>query len=42
MRPLPTVVETELTEGEVRGTYPLRLWDASGSRLVVLGGVTFP
>lgn len=38
----PVVVETELTEGEARGTYTLRLWDASGARLIVLGGVTFP
>ena len=36
------VVETELLEEEARGTFVLKLWDASGSRLVTVGNVTFP
>jgi uncharacterized protein (TIGR02268 family) len=36
------VVETELLEEEARGPFALKLWDASGSRLVTVGNVTFP
>ena len=36
------MVETELTEEEARGRFTLKLWDASGTRTVTLGGVTFP
>jgi len=36
------MVETELTQEEARGHFTLKLWDASGSRTVTLGGVTFP
>jgi len=36
------VLETELLEEEARGTFVLKLWDASGSRLVTVGNVTFP
>jgi len=36
------MVETELTEEEARGHFTLKLWDASGTRTVTLGGVTFP
>jgi uncharacterized protein (TIGR02268 family) len=36
------MVETELTEAEARGRFTLKLWDASGTRTVTLGGVTFP
>ena len=36
------IVETELTEGEARAIYTLKLWDTSGNRLIELDGVTFP
>jgi uncharacterized protein (TIGR02268 family) len=36
------VVETELLEEEARSPFALKLWDASGSRLVTVGNVTFP
>jgi uncharacterized protein (TIGR02268 family) len=36
------MVEAELTEKEPRGRFTLKLWDASGTRTVTLGGVTFP
>lgn len=36
------VVELEMTALEARGTFTLKLWDESGSRLVTLGNVTFP
>ena len=36
------MVETELTQEEARGRFTLKLWDASGTRTVTLGGVTFP
>ncbi len=39
---LEVMVETELTPEEARGRFTLKLWDASGTRTVTLGGVTFP
>jgi uncharacterized protein (TIGR02268 family) len=36
------MVETELTQEEARGGFTLKLWDASGTRTVTLGGITFP
>jgi uncharacterized protein (TIGR02268 family) len=36
------MVEAELTAEEARGRFTLKLWDASASRTVTLGGVTFP
>ncbi|WP_309894459.1 DUF2381 family protein [Archangium sp.] len=36
------MVETELTKEEARDRFTLKLWDASGTRTVTLGGVTFP
>ena len=36
------MVEMELTQEEARGRFTLKLWDASGTRTVTLGGVTFP
>ena len=36
------MVEAELTQEEARGRFTLKLWDASASRTVTLGGVTFP
>jgi hypothetical protein len=35
-------VEAELPQVEARGRFTLKLWDASGTRTVTLGGVTFP
>jgi uncharacterized protein (TIGR02268 family) len=36
------MVEAELTQEEARGRFTLKLWEASGTRTVTLGGVTFP
>jgi uncharacterized protein (TIGR02268 family) len=36
------VIEAEATEAETRGTFTLKVWDVSGARSIVLGGVTFP
>jgi uncharacterized protein (TIGR02268 family) len=36
------MVETELTQEEARGRFTLKLWDASGTRTVTLGGITVP
>ncbi|QRN94342.1 DUF2381 family protein [Archangium violaceum] len=36
------VVEVEATEEQARGTYVLRLGEASGPRTITLRGVTFP
>ena len=36
------VSEAEATEAETRGTFTLKLWDADGTRSIVLTGVTFP
>ncbi len=36
------MVETEVTKEEARGRFTLKLWDASGTRTVTLGGITFP
>jgi hypothetical protein len=35
------VIEAEATEAETRGSFTLRLWDADGTRIIVLTGVTF-
>jgi hypothetical protein len=36
------VVELEMTARDAQGTFTLKMWDGSGSRLVTLGNVTFP
>jgi hypothetical protein len=36
------VIEAEATEEETRGNFTLKLWDADGSRSVIVSGVTFP
>jgi len=36
------VIEAEATEAETRGTFTLKLWDAAGTRSIILTGVTFP
>jgi hypothetical protein len=36
------VIEAEATEAETRGTFTLKLWDAEGTRSIVLTEVTFP
>jgi len=36
------VVETELMTREAQGTFTLKLWDESESRIVILGPITFP
>ncbi|HZI03234.1 MAG TPA: DUF2381 family protein [Archangium sp.] len=36
------VVELEMTARDARGTFTLKMWDESGSRLVTFGNVTFP
>jgi uncharacterized protein (TIGR02268 family) len=36
------VIEAEATEAETRGTFTLKLWDADGTRRIVLTGVAFP
>jgi uncharacterized protein (TIGR02268 family) len=36
------VVEAEAPSSEARGPFTLRLWEADGTRSLVLGGVTFP
>jgi uncharacterized protein (TIGR02268 family) len=36
------VVELEMTARDAQGTFTLKMWDESGSRLVTLGNVTFP
>ena len=36
------MVETELTQEQARGRFTLKLWEASGTRTVTLGGITFP
>jgi uncharacterized protein (TIGR02268 family) len=36
------VIEAEATEAETRGSFTLKLWDADGTRSIVLTGVTFP
>jgi hypothetical protein len=42
IEPDVVVVEWDLTAREARGSFTLKLWDESGSRLVTLGNVTFP
>ncbi|WP_224364368.1 DUF2381 family protein [Hyalangium versicolor] len=36
------VIEADATEAESRGTFTLKLWDAEGTRSVIVTGVTFP
>lgn len=36
------VLEAEATEAERRGSFTLKLWDAEGTRSVIITGVTFP
>ncbi len=36
------VIEVEATEAETRGSFTLKLWDADGTRSVIVSGVTFP
>jgi hypothetical protein len=36
------VIEADATEGEIRGGFTLKLWDADGTRSVIVSGVTFP
>jgi hypothetical protein len=36
------LIEAEATEAETRGSYTLMLWDAAGTRPVIVSGVTFP
>jgi hypothetical protein len=35
------VIEAEATEAETPGTFTLKVWDADGTRSIVLTGVTF-
>jgi hypothetical protein len=36
------VIEAETTEAETRGSFTLKVWDADGSRTIILTGVVFP
>jgi len=36
------VIEADATEEELRGSFTLKLWDAEGTRSVIVSGVTFP
>jgi len=36
------VIEADATEEETRGSFTLKLWDAEGTRSVIVTGVTFP
>jgi uncharacterized protein (TIGR02268 family) len=36
------VIEADATEAESRGSFTLKLWDAEGTRSVIVTGVTFP
>ncbi|WP_224372449.1 DUF2381 family protein [Hyalangium versicolor] len=36
------VIEADATEAESRGTFTLKLWDAEGTRSIIVTGVTFP
>jgi uncharacterized protein (TIGR02268 family) len=36
------VIEADATEEEARGSFTLKLWDAEGTRSVIVSGVTFP
>jgi hypothetical protein len=36
------VIEAEATEAETRGSFTLKVWDADGTRSVIVTGVTFP
>jgi uncharacterized protein (TIGR02268 family) len=36
------VVVVLATKKEARGTYTLKVWDASGQRVIILGNITFP
>jgi uncharacterized protein (TIGR02268 family) len=35
-------IEADATEAETRGSFTLKLWDAEGTRSVIVTGVTFP
>jgi hypothetical protein len=36
------VIEADATEAETRGSFTLKVWDADGTRSVIVTGVTFP
>ncbi|MBN1205869.1 MAG: DUF2381 family protein [Myxococcaceae bacterium] len=36
------VIEADATEAETRSSFTLKLWDADGTRSVIVTGVTFP
>jgi hypothetical protein len=36
------VIEADATEAETRGSITLKLWDAEGTRSVIVTGVTLP
>jgi hypothetical protein len=36
------VIKADATEAETRGSFTLKLWDAEGTRSVIVAGVTFP
>lgn len=36
------VIEADATEAETRGSFTLKLWDADGTRSVIVTGATFP
>ncbi|WP_224360770.1 DUF2381 family protein [Hyalangium versicolor] len=36
------VIEADATEAESRGSFTLKLWDAGGTRSIIVTGVTFP
>jgi uncharacterized protein (TIGR02268 family) len=36
------VIEADATEAESRGSFTLKLWDAEGTRSIIVTGVTFP
>ncbi|ADO73166.1 DUF2381 family protein [Stigmatella aurantiaca] len=36
------VIEAEATEAETRGSFTLKVWDADGTRSLILTGVVFP
>lgn len=36
------VIEVEATEAETRGAFTFKVWDADGTRTLILTGVVFP
>ena len=36
------VIEADATEAESRGSFALKVWDAEGTRSVIVTGVTYP